>query len=78
MGGPGTLWTIVGKEQLKPLRVRTGISDGQRTQVMGDSVKAGMTIIIGSSSGAAAATANATNPLAPQRQQGGPGGGRGF
>jgi hypothetical protein len=45
--------------------------------VMGDSVTAGMSVIIGSSSGVAAATASSTNPLAPQRQQGGPGGGPG-
>ena len=75
--GPGTLWTLDAKKKLKPIRVRTGLSDGQRTQITSDSVTVGMQVIIGSTSGAAATTATATNnPLAPQRPQGGPGGGR--
>jgi HlyD family secretion protein len=80
--GPGTLWTLDVKKQLKPIRVRTGLSDGQRTQVTSDSLTVGTQVIIGSSSGAASTpTAGATtNPLAPQRQAGpgggGPGGGR--
>jgi hypothetical protein len=59
-----------------------GLSDGQRTQVTGDSVTAGMKVIIGSSGGAAPAAATGTpagtNPLTPTRAGGGPGGGRGF
>jgi HlyD family secretion protein len=77
--GPGTLWTLDAKKKLKPIRVRTGLSDGQRTQITSDSVTVGMQVIIGSTSGAAASTATATNnPLAPQRPggPGGPGGGR--
>jgi hypothetical protein len=73
------LWTLDAKKKLKPIRVRTGLSDGQRTQITSDSVTVGMQVIIGSTSGAAASTATATNnPLAPQRPggPGGPGGGR--
>ncbi|HEV7992043.1 MAG TPA: efflux RND transporter periplasmic adaptor subunit [Gemmatimonadaceae bacterium] len=78
VGGPGTLWTLDAKKKLKPIRVRTGLSDGQRTQVTGDSVAVGMQVIIGSSGGptAAPAAGATSNPLAPQRQ-GGPGGGGG-
>jgi len=76
--GPGMLWTLDAKKKLHPIRVRTGLSDGQRTQVTSDSVKAGMEVIIGSSSPATAAAASgaSSNPLAPQRP-GGPGGGPG-
>jgi HlyD family secretion protein len=76
-GGPGTIWTLDAKQKLKPIRVRTGLSDGQRTQITSDSVQVGMQVIVGSVTGAAAAPAGgaSTNPLAPQRQQGGPGGG---
>jgi HlyD family secretion protein len=74
-GGPGTLWTLNAKK-LKPIRVRVGLSDGQRTQVTSDSIKAGMQVIVGSSTPAASAPSASSNPLTPQRP-GGPGGGGG-
>ncbi|MEO8562059.1 MAG: efflux RND transporter periplasmic adaptor subunit [bacterium] len=78
VGGPGTLWTLDANKKLRSIRVRTGLADQQKTQITSDSVKVGLQVIIGSASGSAAtaATAASTNPLAPQRQQGGPGGGR--
>ena len=74
-GGFGVLYTLDANKKLKAIRVRTGLTDGQKTQVTSDSLRAGMQVIIGSSGGAGAAatsTAPAANPLTPQR------GGRGF
>jgi HlyD family secretion protein len=78
-GGFGTVWVLGADKKLKPYRVRIGLSDGQRTQVMSQQgLAAGMQVVIGESSSASApvATGATTNPLTPQRG-GGPGGGRG-
>ncbi len=74
VGSAGTLYTLDAAGQLKAIRVRVGISDGQRTQVTSDSLTVGMQVIIGvaSTTAAPATTAPSTNPLTPQR-----GGGRG-
>jgi HlyD family secretion protein len=75
VGSAGTLYTVDSvTNKLKMIRVRTGLSDGQRTQVTGDSLKVGMKVIVGAATAtsAPATTAPSTNPLAPQR-----GGGRG-
>lgn len=75
-GGPGIIWTVDAAGKLKPIRVRSGLSDGQRTQIMSQdaSVKEGMKVIIGSSLASEGSDAAATrSPLTPQR-----GGPRGF
>jgi HlyD family secretion protein len=74
-GGPGTIWTLNATTKLKPIRVRIGLSDGQRTQITSDSVTAGMQVIIGETAAGAATSAPATtsNPLTPQRSGGGGG-----
>jgi HlyD family secretion protein len=82
VGGPGTLYTVDKSGKLKAIRVRIGLSDGQRTQVTSDSLTAGAQVIVGSTGGAASAaaapaTAPAANPLTPTRAGGGPPG-RGF
>jgi HlyD family secretion protein len=70
----GTLWHLDEKGQLKPLRVRTGITDGQKTQVEnGADLKDGMQVIVG----ALQAEQGQVNSLfAPggQQQQRGPAG----
>jgi HlyD family secretion protein len=73
-GSSGTLYSLDKDGKLKATRVRVGLADGQRTQVTGDSLVAGMQVIVGTASATAApaATAPTTNPLTPQR-----GGGRG-
>lgn len=71
----GTLWTVDAKGTLTPVRVRTGLSDGQRTQVQGQGIEAGMKVVVGTTTGAASAaapTTASTNPLQPQQQQRGP------
>jgi HlyD family secretion protein len=73
-GGFGTIWILDANKKLKPIRVRVGLTDGQRTQVTGKDLAAGMQVVIGESSPTTAApAAPSTNPLTPQRG-GGPGG----
>jgi HlyD family secretion protein len=59
------------------MRVRTGLSDGQNTQVIGPDLKEGMQVIIGTTS-TAPATSTTTSPFQQQRRPGGPGGPGGF
>jgi len=72
MGG-ATLWTLDGRNRLHPVHVRTGLTDGQRTQVASDSLRTGMQVVVGSVAADAGGGAS-NNPLAPQRG----GRGRGF
>lgn len=76
VGSIGTLYTLDKAGKLKEIRVRVGLSDGQRTQVTNDSLVVGMQVIVGSATTASAATTTApsTNPLTPQRSGGGRGG----
>jgi HlyD family secretion protein len=71
-----TLWYLDSANALKPVRVRTGLSDGTRTQVTGTGLKEGMQIIVGANTGTTtAAPAASANPLQPQstgRRGGGP------
>jgi hypothetical protein len=56
------------------MRVRTGLSDGQNTQVMGQDVKEGMQVIVGTNTPAATATNQQSTPTSPfQQQRRGPG-----
>jgi len=75
-GGPGIIWTVDAAGKLKPIRVRSGLSDGQRTQVMSQdaSVKEGLKVIVGSSLATQGAAPSSQSPLTPQRG----GGPRGF
>jgi multidrug efflux pump subunit AcrA (membrane-fusion protein) len=74
-GSAGTLYTIDPAGKLKAIHVRIGISDGQRTQVTGDSLVVGMQVIVGAATaGSAATSAPNTNPLTPTPQRGGRGG----
>jgi HlyD family secretion protein len=71
-----TLWYLDSAKTLEPVRVHTGLSDGSRTQVTGKAIKEGMQIIVGASTGTAAApAAGATNPLQPKTQSTGRRGG---
>ena len=68
-GGVGTLWYVDATGKPAMLRVRTGLSDGQRTVVAGEGLEAGMRVIVGTTSGGAAS--GAANPF-QQGQGGGP------
>ena len=73
-GGFGTLWTVNAAGKLEPVRVRTGLSDGVRTQVTSQNpaLKEGMKVIIGSSLASQDTEQASQSPLTPQRR------GRGF
>ncbi|MCC6930021.1 MAG: efflux RND transporter periplasmic adaptor subunit [Gemmatimonadaceae bacterium] len=71
--GPTMLWVLENGRTLRPLMVKAGLSDGQRTVVTGDGVSAGMQIVIGTSTGSKnSSTTGTTNPFQQQSQQGGP------
>lgn len=67
-----TLWHLDAGGRLTATAVRTGLADGQRTQVEGRGVEAGMQVIIGTISPGEVAASPSTNPLQPQAQQRGP------
>ena len=77
---PGVVWVQVAN-QIKPVRVRVGITDGTNTEVIADELKANDVIVVGESKGGAQAAEDARNPFLPQfgRGSGGSrgGGGRG-
>jgi HlyD family secretion protein len=61
------LWTLDAGKKLTQIMVTAGLSDGQRTQVSGTGLAAGMQVITGQSLAGAPTTATppAANPLAP-------------
>ncbi len=74
-GSGAVLWTPDGDGGLRPLPVRTGITDGQSTEVSARDLVSGTEVVTGALTGAKAAEAETTkNPFQAQRQ-GGPGGG---
>ena len=73
------LWYVGPDGKAAVARVRTGLSDGQNTEVIGQNLKEGMQVIIGTNTATAAATTTTTtNPLQQQRRGPGPGGPGGF
>jgi len=72
--GAATLWTLgADGKTVKPVRVRTGLTDGQRTAITtsNTSIAEGTQVIVGLAADAAAATpatsTQSTNPFQPQR-----------
>ncbi|HEU4563204.1 MAG TPA: efflux RND transporter periplasmic adaptor subunit [Gemmatimonadaceae bacterium] len=69
-GSVGTLWYVGADGKPAMMRVRTGLSDGQRTQVQGQALREGMQVIVGTNQPAqgsqGAQGAGATNPLQPR------------
>jgi HlyD family secretion protein len=76
-GRPGVaqLWYINAAGKPAVMRVRTGITDGQSTQVMGQDLKEGMQVIVGTNTATTGAAAQTpSNPFQQQRRGPGPGG----
>lgn len=78
-GSTAMLWYLDTNGKLAVARVRTGLSDGQRTEVHGPSLTSGMQIIDGVSDGSATSQASGSgssnaNPFQPQGGRRGPGG----
>jgi HlyD family secretion protein len=67
-GSMGVLWTVDADGKLKAIRVRTGLSDGQKTEVQGRELTAGTQVIVGTTSGAQSASQStqSSNPFQPQ------------
>jgi HlyD family secretion protein len=64
------VWTLQ-EGQLRPVRVRTGTSDGVLTAIVGGELAEGVAIVTGMSSSATAASSQRTSsPLIPQRPGG--------
>jgi HlyD family secretion protein len=79
-GSVGTLWTSDASGKLKPIRVRTGLSDGQKTEVQGRDLREGTQVVVGTTSSSqqsASQGAQSSNPFQPQggSMRRGPGGG---
>jgi HlyD family secretion protein len=72
----GLLWYVGADHKLATTRVHVGISDGQKTEVQGTELIAGMQVVIGTSAGGASSTAAASSPF-QQRSGSGPPGQRG-
>jgi len=72
-GNVATLWYLDASGQPQAVRVRTGLSDGQQTEVAGRDLREGMRIIAGLASGTSAGSAaqtSAVNPFQSQQRQG--------
>jgi HlyD family secretion protein len=78
-GAMAQLWYIDATGKPAVMRVRTGLTDGQNTEVTGQNLEEGMQVIIGTTAttAAAAATTTTTSPFQQQRRPG-PGGPGGF
>jgi HlyD family secretion protein len=73
-GSFALLWTVDTEGTLTAHPVKLGISDGQRTEIISKDLKPGESIVVGTTTPGADATATATtnNPLQPTPQRRGP------
>jgi HlyD family secretion protein len=65
------VWTLDAKNQPQRLAVRTGLTDGQRTQVTGNGVTDGLKVVVGTSTAGTSTPARAAasgNPFQPASQ----------
>ena len=76
VGDRAMVW-VFDQGSLGRVPVRTGISDGTQTAVLGGELAAGTRVVTGVLTGAAAVTAPTASPLLPFGRRGGGGGGRG-
>jgi len=77
--GRAWLW-LAGQKQLKAVRLRLGITDGQYTELLEGNLQAGTDLVTAVTLGNESANRNPSqtgNPLLQQQQRGGMGGGRG-
>ena len=77
-GGVAQLWYVDANGKPAMMRVRTGLSDGQSTQIMGPDVKEGMQVIVGTNAPTSTTTPTTTSPFQQQRGPAGPGRPGGF
>ncbi len=72
-GRPGILWVRTANG-LRPIAVRTGLTDGRRTEVQGDGIVEGLEVVTGQGQAGEASPPQDANPFAPQLGRGGQGG----
>ncbi len=72
-GNMGIIWIKEG-ENIKPRRVKTGLSDGSNTEIEGRNLKEGDIVLIGTIGLSSSKTSSQTqqNPFVPQMPKGGP------
>ncbi len=66
-----SVWVLENGKNLKPISVQVGLNDNRYVEVMGDDLKEGDEIVIGSLASETPAAGQQTNPFAP-RMPGGP------
>ena len=66
----GVLWHLDAQGRLSAIRVRTGITDGHKTQVAGPGLKEGMQVIVGSTQTEQNSGAGIFQPGGPVQQRG--------
>jgi HlyD family secretion protein len=64
-GSRGMLWVAEG-EYVRPIRVRSGLSDGANTEVEGENLSNGMKIVVGLDTNNNKDSVQTTNPFVPQ------------
>ena len=75
-GGFGRVW-VLRDAKLQLLRVRTGVTDGAMTAIVGGELKEGDRVVTGITEPGATATSQTANPLLPFGRRGGGAGARG-
>ena len=65
-GGTGRLWVLDDKGALQAITVRTGLTDGASTEVMGEALKEGLQVVIGGASSAAGAPPKSATQAPPR------------
>jgi HlyD family secretion protein len=73
-GSMATLWTVDASGKPTAIQARTGLTDGQRTQVQGAGLDAGARVIVGTNDGPSSTAASTSTTRSPfqQQQSGGP------
>jgi HlyD family secretion protein len=64
-GGRGVLWVVEG-EYVRPIPVRTGLSDGANTEIEGESLSDGTKVVVGLDTNGNRGSTQTTNPFVPQ------------
>jgi HlyD family secretion protein len=72
-GTRSTVWVLDG-DRVRPIPVKTGLTDGSMTEVEGPNLAAGMEIVVGVQPAGTAAAQETRNPFAPSFRPRGPGG----
>ncbi|MGE0582722.1 MAG: efflux RND transporter periplasmic adaptor subunit [Steroidobacteraceae bacterium] len=65
--GAATLWYLDAAGKLARAQVRTGLSDGQRTEISGERLEAGLQVIVGTTQAAGPASTNPFQSQGPRR-----------